>query len=123
MRFYRHLGYPAKNGLAKLAFILRRHLDPALPPVLERWHQQVLRHSVRDQLSFNPAVWFDRFEVGYLDLRFDDYQLLEWPIIKDGVRVPRDFDDARYLELNPDVTFDPRRHYLVHGAAEGRRYK
>lgn len=96
-------------GLAKSAFLLRRHCDSALPLVLERWHQDVLRHSARDQLSFNPITWLARFEVGYLDLAFEDYQLLDWPVVKDGIRVPRDFDDARYLALNPDVNFDARR--------------
>ena len=123
MRVYRRLGYPARNGLAKSAFLMRRHRDPALLPVLERWHQEVLRYSARDQLSFNPVTWFERFEVGYLDLAFEDFQLLDWPVVKDGIRVPRDFDDARYLAFNPDVYFDARRHWLYHGALEGRRYK
>jgi hypothetical protein len=94
MAFYRHLGYPAHAGLAKATFMLRRHHDPVLVPMMERWHQQVLRHSLRDQLSLNPSAWFDRFEIGYLDLDFLSYELLEWPVIKDNVRVPRDFDDA-----------------------------
>jgi hypothetical protein len=90
---------------------------------MERWHQQVLTHSLRDQLSFNPVVWFDRFKVGYLNLRFDDFQLFDWPMVKHGIRVPRDFDDARYLALNPDVAVAPRRHFLLQGAFQGRRYK
>jgi hypothetical protein len=123
MRAYRELGYPAHNGLAKSTFLLRRHCDPKLSPVMQRWHEEVLRHSARDQLSFNPVTWFKQFEVGYLGFAFGDYQLLEWPVLKNGIRVPRDFDDARYLAFNPDVYFDPRRHWLYHGAAEGRRYK
>ena len=119
----RQLGYPAGNGLAKTASLLRRHLDSALPPVMERWHHEVLRHSARDQLSFNPVTWLEQFAVGYLDLAFEDHQLLDWPVVKDGVRLPRDFDEARYLALNPDVNFDARQHYLYHGAAEGREYK
>jgi len=37
--------------------------------------------------------------------------------------VPRDFDDARYHELNPDVVGNGRKHYLLHGAAAQRAYK
>jgi hypothetical protein len=47
-------------------------------------------------------------------------------VIKDGLRVPRDFDDALYLELNPDVAnlaMDPRKHYLLHGQNEHRKYR
>jgi hypothetical protein len=52
--------------------------------------------------------------------------LLEWPVVKDGLRVPRDFDDALYLELNPDLAnliMDPRKHYLLHGQNEHRKYR
>lgn len=123
MAAYRHLGYPAHAGLATTSMLLRRHRDPALVPLMERWHQQVLRHSSRDQLSLNPVAWFDGFEIGYMNERYFDFELLDWPVLKYGIRVPRDFDDARYLELNPDVNFDCRKHYLLHGAAEGRPYK
>jgi hypothetical protein len=123
MAFYRHMGYPEQAGLAKGAFLLRRHHDRRLVKVMQRWHQQVLRHSLRDQLSLNPVAWFERFEIGYLDLDFLEYELLEWPLIKDDLRVPRDFDDVRYRELHPDIDMNCRKHYLLHGAAEGRPYK
>jgi alkaline ceramidase TOD1/glycosyltransferase MUCI70-like protein len=122
MDLYRRLGYPAHNGLAKGAFILRRHEDPILQPVMERWFEQILCHSKRDQLSLNPVMWKFRFEPSYLPLKFFDFDLLDWPIVK-GARLPRDFDDGRYLRLNPDVTSDPRRHFLNEGAAQGRLYK
>jgi hypothetical protein len=40
--------------------------------------------------------------------------------------LPPDFDPLTYLRLNPDVAlagFDPRRHYLLHGKTEARKYK
>jgi len=40
--------------------------------------------------------------------------------------LPPDFDPVTYLKLNPDVAlagFDPRRHYVLHGKSEARRYK
>ena len=40
-----------------------------------------------------------------------------------GERLPRDFDDACYLQLNPDVSINARKHYLLYGHAEGRPYK
>ena len=123
MAFYRHLGYPEKAGLATVTLMLRRHHDPALSLVMEHWHEQVLCHSLRDQLSLNPVAWFDRFSLGYFDYDFLDFELFEWPVIKDGIRVPRDFDDARYQQLNPDVTGNCREHYLLYGAAAGRPYK
>ena len=123
MNFYRHLGYPEQAGLAKSTFLLRRHHDPRLMQVMERWHQQVLRHSLRDQLSLNPVAWFDQFDIGYLELEFLDHDLLDWPVYKDGFRVPRDFDDERYRELHPGLDMNCRKHYLLHGAAAGLPYK
>jgi hypothetical protein len=125
MNLYRHIGYPAKNGLCKTAFLLRRHNEPALASLMERWHQQVLLYSVRDQLSLPVAAWIEDFRIERIDLDFTRNDVAQWPVIKNGVRVPRDFDDERYLRLNPDVAgqMDPRRHYLLYGAAEGRRHK
>jgi hypothetical protein len=123
MRFYRQIGFPRQNGLFKGAFILRRHHDPSLIPVMEQWYQQILCYSKRDQLSLNPVMWFAGFKPGYLGLHFHECGLLEWPVVAGGIRVPRDFDDGRYLELNPNVTTDARQHYLQAGAAEGRRYR
>jgi hypothetical protein len=123
MEVYRQLGYPARNGLASSGFLLRRHHDPKLTAVMDRWHQEVLRHSKRDQLSMNAVMWFHHFSPTYLNLNFYDFDLLDWPVVKNGVRVPRDFEDERYLKLHPDVTTNARRHYLREGAKEGRRYK
>ncbi|WP_375415498.1 glycosyltransferase domain-containing protein [uncultured Bradyrhizobium sp.] len=126
MALYRHLGYPARNGLAKSTLLLRRHQDPALQRVMNVWHEQVLCHSRRDQLSLLPACWFEDFELEYMPVRFDAYELMEWPVIKDNLRVPRDFDDALYLELNPDLAMigmDLRKHYLLSGQNEHRPYR
>jgi hypothetical protein len=123
MRFYRQIGYPAKYGLGTIPFIMRRHHDPILTPVMERWYQQVLLHSKRDQLSLNPVMWFYNFNPTYVDLQFRNFELFDWPAIKNNIRLPRDFDDGRYLELNTDVTTNPRRHFLHEGAAQGRPYK
>jgi len=126
MQVYRELGYPALRGLSKGAFLLRRHMEYRIRPVMERWFQEILQHSHRDQLSFDVVAWLHKFEPEYLPVPFDEFSLLEWPVFKDGcVRVPRDFDDARYLALYPDVRSqrNPRLHFATVGAAEGRPYK
>jgi hypothetical protein len=123
MAFYRAQNYPAHHGLAKSTMLLRRHGDPHLQRVMQGWHEQVLQHSHRDQLALNPVMWAEQFEPDYLTGDFLQTDMLDWPVVPDGLRIPRDFDDARYRALNPDVTGDGRRHYLLHGAAAGRRYK
>jgi len=122
VQFYRRLGYPPKNGLVKGAALLRRHHDPAVVAVGEDWFQQVLRHSVRDQISLPVVAWHHGFLFCLLDQDFLDNEFVQWPV--HGPRLPRDFDEDRYLSLNPDVHgTDPRRHYLQFGITEGRRYK
>ena len=123
MEIYRSQGYPAHHGLTKCGFILRRHNEPALARIMERWHQEVLHHSKRDQLSLDFVLWQENFRIAHLAENFTDYELLDWPVVKHGIRLPRDFDEARYRELNPDVTMDGRKHFLHHGFAEKRRYK
>lgn len=126
MRFYRDLGYPANNGLVTAAFLLRNHGSAALSAVSEDWHGQVLRHSKRDQLSWNVCAWHRRFRFSVIDESITDNALVAWPVVAGGARLPRDFDDEIYLSLNPDVRdagMNPRKHYLQHGAAEGRAYK
>jgi hypothetical protein len=126
MALYRYLGYPANNGLARTGLLLRQHQSPPLQRVMNTWHEQVLCHSKRDQLSLPPACRFENFELQYMPLTVSASELLDWPVIKDGLRVPRDFDDALYLELNPDLaglTMDPRKHYLLHGQHEHRKYR
>lgn len=95
--------------------------------MLEHWFEQVLAYSYRDQLSLNPVAWLHGFFLTYIESDFLSYEFLDWPVIKPGaVRLPRDFDDERYLTIHPDVRaagMNPRRHYLLSGAAEGRAYK
>ncbi|WP_425995230.1 glycosyltransferase domain-containing protein [Afipia sp. DC4300-2b1] len=125
MAWYRFLGYPCENGLTQSGFMLRRHNDPKLINVMETWAEQLLRFSLRDQLSFKVAAWFHGFEPAVKDLDWMSNNVLEWPVVK-GHRLPRDFNDARYLELHPDVRvnrINPRKHFLLHGLNEGRLYK
>jgi hypothetical protein len=126
MKFYRSLGYPAHNGLNACSFILRSHNDPALKAVNLEWHGQVLKYSMRDQLSWNVCASFHDLVFRSLDEDVCDNPFFSWPVIPDGVRLPRDFVDERYVALHPDVRaaqVNPRQHYLIHGMAEGRRYK
>lgn len=126
MALYRYLGYPAKNGLAKGALLLRKHHDPALQQVMNTWYEQILCHSKRDQLSLLPSCWSEGFDPEYVPARFDAGDLLDWPVLKDNLRLPRDFDEALYLELNPDLAntdIDLRKHYLLKGQSEKRRYR
>jgi len=126
MASYQELGYPAHNGLWKGAFLLRRHNDRTVIDVMETWFDHVLKHSHRDQLSLPVAMWLHNFTPEPIPLDFMDNDILEYPYPADPIRLPRGFNDELYLQLNPDVRaakMNPRRHYLLSGAAEGRRFR
>lgn len=126
MAAYRSLGYPERNGLNAGTMLIRRHDSPLLNLVMREWHGQVLRYSKRDQLSFNVAAWLHGLKPGRLPGALTENSLMKWPSPPNAIRVPRDFDDVRYLALHPDVAragVPPRKHYLLHGHHEKRRYK
>ena len=123
MALYRKRGYPEHAGLHTLSMLLRRHHDKKLIKVLEALHEEIRRYSKRDQLAFDVLRRRYRLKVTALPGTVYDNALMTWPEIRNGARVPRNFDDARYLKLHPDVAaakINPRQHYLHHGFAEGR---
>lgn len=125
MALYRLLGYPEHNGLIAAPFILRNHNDQKLIEVSKLWHDQTLRFSFRDQLSWNVCAWELGFKFRMLDEDVRKNSMFSWPHVN-GQRLPRDFDNSRYLDLHPDVkaaNVNPRQHFLLHGFGEGRRYK
>jgi hypothetical protein len=86
----------------------------------------VLKYSKRDQLSWNVCAWFHRFFFRSLDVDLMNNNLISWPVVSGGIRLPRDFEDERYRSLHPDVRaprVNPRQHFLACGMVEGRRYK
>jgi len=54
---YRRLGYPEHSGLVSSGIIVRRHKDKKLRKHCELWHQEIIKYSQRDQLSFNFVLW------------------------------------------------------------------
>ncbi|MCK4349583.1 MAG: DUF616 domain-containing protein [Candidatus Krumholzibacteria bacterium] len=58
---YREEGYPRHNGLIFSAVLLRRHNEPAVVRMMERWWDEISKGSRRDQLSFNYAAWKENF--------------------------------------------------------------
>lgn len=126
MQFYRELGYPAQNGLNAGTFLLRDHRSAVMCQTAFEWHSQLLRFSKRDQLSWNFCAWLTKFEFTSVGEDLNSNSLFDWPIMASPARIPRDFDDARYLEIHPDVKragMNPRKHYLRYGFRENRRYR
>ena len=56
MAAYDREGYPRHNGLIYGGLLVRRN-TPEVGELMELWWAEVLRHSRRDQVSFNYALW------------------------------------------------------------------
>lgn len=56
MEKYRAEGYPENNGMGTTTVMLRRHTEK-VRQFNEAWWDEVLNHSVRDQLSFDYIAW------------------------------------------------------------------
>lgn len=63
---YRADGYPAHIGMAETNVILRKHNNKDCVMLDNLWASELLKHSHRDQLSFNYACWKQKFLPGYL---------------------------------------------------------
>jgi hypothetical protein len=125
MSRYRALGHPEDAGLISGSMLFRRHNDPMVKSVMEDWFAEVKAHSYRDQLSFNFVARRRGFQPELLSGKSQDNDIMKWPV-GIGPRLPRNFQDDIYLSLNADVKaagINPRRHYLLYGAAEVRRWE
>lgn len=49
--------YPKRNGLAQTTVMVRKHTSPAVIAAMECWWEEINAGSVRDQLSFDYAMW------------------------------------------------------------------
>src|SRR5438105_13779572 len=65
-----------RTALPKSGFLLRQHQNAKLQRVMNTWYEQVLCHSKRDQLSMLPSCWFEHFDLEYLPVKFETYELL-----------------------------------------------
>lgn len=124
--------------------------SPQSDPTRTRW-SQVSHYYFEDCIYYTPAYSDDA--IGRLDLRNitnimtgeiernkylgnefapaaseDRKARRRWwqSRLNSAELLPKDFDPETYLYLNPDVAgshADPVRHYLTHGAREGRRFR
>lgn len=54
---YKKEGFPEHYGLPQTCILLRYHNEESCKKLMETWWKEVEKHSHRDQLSFNYALW------------------------------------------------------------------
>lgn len=86
MRAYRTDGYPADNGLVAGTVLVRYHASDAVAALGERWFEQVLIHSRRDQLSFDYVAWKLGISRGALPGELRENPNFQWPALSASAR-------------------------------------
>jgi hypothetical protein len=54
---YRSAAMPEHYGLIEANLLVRDHHNPACIEIMERWWQEIAKHSGRDQLSLPFVLW------------------------------------------------------------------
>jgi hypothetical protein len=54
---YRRAGMPENYGLIEANMLLRDHKNPVCIEIMDRWWQQIVKHTTRDQLSLPFVLW------------------------------------------------------------------
>jgi hypothetical protein len=54
---YKSENYPINNGMVQTGIMIRKHNEQRCIEVMELWKDELVKHSHRDQLSFNYALW------------------------------------------------------------------
>lgn len=67
---YMKEGYPRNAGMVETNVMLRKHNDIRCKLLCNLWAVELLKHSHRDQLSFNYACWKMHFLPGILKNEF-----------------------------------------------------
>lgn len=61
-------GFPLDYGLYETGCIVRAHKDEQVKRLMEFWEEELLKNSVRDQLSFPYVCWKNNFTPDICDL-------------------------------------------------------
>lgn len=70
--------YPVNNGLAVTQLIARKHNDEQVQEAMELWWSEMKRHTKRDQLSFNYALWKTQTPFVFIEGDSRKNQYVQW---------------------------------------------
>lgn len=73
---YLKKGYPINQGLYETGCIVRVHNDEQVKFIMNKWENELLKYSIRDQLSFPYVCWENDFEPDICSLDINRNQWL-----------------------------------------------
>ena len=63
---YRKEQFPYKNGLIESSIIVRKHNNKECIYLMNKWTNEVIKYSHRDQLSYNYLIWKTGIKTKYI---------------------------------------------------------
>ena len=69
---YRQAGLPQNFGLSSTGVLIRRHHHTEVITVMEKWWDEFMSETSRDQLSFEYVAWENTFNYSHVNLDFDE---------------------------------------------------
>jgi|GEM_PF-1144244 hypothetical protein len=77
---YKKDGFKDDNELIEGGVLFRKHNEPDVIRLMERWWHEINSHSRRDQISFNYCAWKENFFFDLLDMNiYDNPYLIRYP--------------------------------------------
>ena len=58
--------FPYKNGLIESSIIVRKHNNKECIYLMNKWTNEIIKYSHRDQLSYNYLIWKTGIKTKYI---------------------------------------------------------
>lgn len=65
-------GYPSNQGLYECGCIVRNHHDETVQKIMLDWENEIMKYTVRDQISFPYVCWKNHFEPDICNMNIHD---------------------------------------------------
>ena len=70
VNLYRSFDYPSNNGMVSSGMHIKEHTQ-SVKNFCDKWWQEIVNHSYRDQLSFNYTAWKNNYRFKYMPFLFN----------------------------------------------------
>ena len=68
LKDYKEAGFPHKFGMREFTIIIRKHCDPELQNIMEKWWYHVNKYTMRDQISLPFILWETGKSIDYIQM-------------------------------------------------------
>lgn len=74
---YYNEGFPKNMGLVESGCLVRKHNDNKVQELMQSWWNEIVKYSIRDQISFPYVCWKNKFKYDICDLSINGCRYLK----------------------------------------------